>query len=56
MSLPNCTCDTCCEACGHESTCARYAAKSLPSVAASIANPRPGSFLAWLLTDGGWAS
>ena len=56
MSLTGCDCGACCELHGHKSNCGRFAAKPLPSVDAAVKDPRPGSFLAWLLTDGGWAS
>ncbi|WP_189389089.1 hypothetical protein [Streptomyces sp. SDr-06] len=56
MSLPGCDCGACCEACGHESNCTRYASKPLSTVDASSVTPQPGSFLEFLLTDGGWAS
>lgn len=44
-----CTCDTCCAQCGHEPWCGVYgSAEALPDLEAAIADPRPGSLLAWL--------
>lgn len=44
-----CDCGTCYHACGHDPGCSIR--EPLPDLEAVIADPRPGSFLAWLLRD-----
>ncbi|MFK0182493.1 hypothetical protein ACIQVR_41825 [Streptomyces xanthochromogenes] len=56
MSLLNCDCGACCELCGHASDCIRHDRLPAPSLDAAIKDPRPGSFLEYLLTEGGWAA
>lgn len=45
-----CDCGTCCNACGHDQGCSVF--KPLPDLDAVLADPRPGSFLGWLLQGG----
>lgn len=44
-----CDCGTCCHACGHDPGCSALDSEPLPGLEAVVADPRPGSFLDWML-------
>ena len=52
MPLWNCDCGACCEDCGHDEHCIRFAPEPPPDLEARLAEPPPGSFLEDLVRKG----
>lgn len=50
--LKNCSCGACCEECGHELGCIRFADERAVPLAEAIASPPAGSFLDYLIGRG----